>query len=138
MDRVVVTATVIFEEPFWSIIFERTEQDKLTVCKVTVGAEPKDYEVHEFILANYKRLRFSAAVETVVKKSHSSPKRRQREVHRLVRDSGIGTKSQQALKLQMEELKTERRTRSRQQKEAEKMRKFEIRQSKKKEKHRGR
>lgn len=138
MDRVFVTAMVMFEEPFWVIVFERTEAYQLSVCKVTVGAEPKDYEVHEFILANYNRLRFSPALDIVVKETHRNPKRRQREVHKLVNAAGIGTKSQQALKLKQEEQKTERRIFGKEQREAEKLRKFEMKQKKKKEKHRGR
>ena len=51
---------------------------------------------------------------------------------------GIGTKSQQALKLWQEQNKLERKTQSREQKEAEKARKFELKQQKKSEKHRGR
>ena len=50
---------------------------------------------------------------------------------------GTGTKSQQALKFQLEERKTERKSRSREKREAEQLRKFELRQQKKKEKHRG-
>lgn len=138
MDRVFVAVTVMFEEPFWVLVFERTEDNKLSVCKVTVGAEPKDYEVQEFLLTHYCRLRFSPAVETAVKEVHMNPKRRQREVHKKVKDTGIGTKSQQALKLQQEERKTERRIFSKEQKEIERMRRFELKQQKKKEKHRGR
>lgn len=51
---------------------------------------------------------------------------------------GIGTKAQQALKLQHEQCKLERKTKSRKQKETEKDRQFAIRQEKKKAKHRGR
>ncbi len=36
--------TVYFEEPFWVGVFERIEDGKLSVAKVTFGAEPKDYE----------------------------------------------------------------------------------------------
>ena len=39
--------TVYFEDPFWVGAFERIEDGKLSVCKVTFGAEPKDYEVWE-------------------------------------------------------------------------------------------
>lgn len=138
MDRVFVAVTVMFEEPFWVLVFERTEDNKLSVCKVTVGAKPKDYEVQEFLLTHYCRLRFSPAVETAVREVHMNPKRRQREVHKKVKDTGIGTKSQQALKLQQEEMKTERRIYSKEQKEIERMRRFELKQQKKKEKHRGR
>jgi hypothetical protein len=62
----------------------------------------------------------------------------QRKVQQQLQDTGIGTKSQQALKLNQEQMKTERKMFSREQKEAEALRKFEMKQQKKKEKHRGR
>ena len=46
--------------------------------------------------------------------------------------------AQQAIKLQHEQTKIERKTKSREQKEAEKERQFVLRQEKKKAKHRGR
>ena len=49
----------------------------------------------------------------------------------------VGTKSQQAMQKQYEEKKLERKQRSREQKEAEKQRLFELKQQKRKEKHRG-
>lgn len=101
-------------------------------------AEPKDYEVYDFVLKNYYRRRFSPAVATDVKEAGRSPKRVQREVRKQVQNSGIGTRSQQALKLQQEQLKTERRIVSREQREADKQRQFELKQQKRKEKHRGR
>lgn len=45
--------TVFFDEPFWVGVFERIEDGKLSVCRVTFGAEPKDYEIYEFVLAHY-------------------------------------------------------------------------------------
>ena len=62
----------------------------------------------------------------------------QREIQSQLQDKGIGTKAQKALKLQHEQCKLERKTKSREQKEAEKERQFAIRQEKKKTKHRGR
>ena len=59
-------------------------------------------------------------------------------VRKQVQNTGIGTKSQQALKLQQEQLKTERKTVSREKREVEKQRQFELKQQKRKEKHRGR
>lgn len=138
MDKVSGRLTVFFEEPFWIGIFERISGGKLSVCKVTFGAEPKSYEIHDFILKNYCRLRFSPAVAADVKEACRNPKRVQREVRKQVQNTGIGTKSQQALKLQQEQLKTERKTVSRELREAEKQRQFELKQQKKKEKHRGR
>ena len=107
------------------------------MCKVTFGAEPKDYEIYDFVLKNYWRLRFSPAVATDVKEAGHNPKRVQREVRKQVQNTGIGTKSQQALKLQQDQLKIERKTVSKEQRDAEKQRKFELKQQKKKEKHRG-
>ena len=138
MDKVSGRLTVFFEEPFWIGVFERISEGKLSVCKVTFGAEPKDYEIYDFILRNYYRLRFSPAVATDVKEDARNPKRVQREVRKQVQNTGIGTKSQQALKLQQEHLKTERKSMNREQREAEKERKFQLKQQKKKEKHRGR
>jgi hypothetical protein len=37
--------TVYFEEPFWVGVFERIQDGKLSVAKVTFGAEPRDNEV---------------------------------------------------------------------------------------------
>ena len=45
MDKVCETLQVLFEEPFWIGVFEKRQEGKLSVCKVTFGAEPKDYEV---------------------------------------------------------------------------------------------
>ena len=138
MDKVSGKLTVFFEEPFWIGVFERLSEGKLSVCKITFGAEPKDYEIYDFVLKNYGRLRFSPAVSADVREAARNPKRVQREVRRQVQNTGIGTKAQQALKLQQEQWKTERKTVSREQREAEKQRQFELKQQKKKEKHRGR
>ena len=138
MDKVSGKLTVFFEESFWVGVFERVLDGKLSVCKVTFGAEPKDYEIYDFVLKNYYRLRFSLAVATDVKEVDRNPKRVQSEVRKQMQNTGIGTKSQQALKLQQEQLKTERKTVSKEQREAEKQRRFELKQQKRKEKYRGR
>ena len=67
MDKANGKLTVYFEEPFWVGVFERIEDGKLSVAKVTFGAEPKDYEVQEYIQKCYFSLKFSPVVETVVK-----------------------------------------------------------------------
>ena len=109
MDRMSGKLTVFFEDPFWVGIFERTTDKKLSAAKVTFGAEPKDYEVLEFINRNYYHLQFSPAVETVVKDTKKNPKRAQRDAKKQTLETGIGTKSQQALKLQQEQNKQERK-----------------------------
>lgn len=137
MDKTRGMLTVYFEEPFWVGIFERISGGMLTVCKVTFGAEPKDYEVQEFILKHYSRLRFSPAVEIKVRSAADHPKRRIRNAKKQLEHSGVGTKSQQALQRQREESKTERRRCGKRQKEAEEQRKFDLKQQKRRAKHRG-
>ena len=137
MGKVCLVLTVFFEEPFWVGVFEKTENGKLSVSKVVFGAEPRDNEVFEYFQKHYKELRFSPAVATVASKTVSNPKRMQREARKQTSASGIGTRSQQAIKLQQEQNKLIRKTKSREQKEAEKERQFELRQLKKNEKHKG-
>ena len=129
--------TVYFEDPFWVGVFERIEDGKLSVCKVTFGAEPKDYDVLDFVLPHYYELAFSTAIEIETRQAADNPKRRKRNVRKHLENTGIGTKSQQALQRQREEMKTERRQINREEREAEAQRRFEMKQAKKKEKRRG-
>lgn len=137
MDSNYIKLTVYFEDPFWVGVFERIENGKLSVCKVTFGAEPKDYEVWKFVLERYYQLKFSPSVDVVVKKEATNPKRIQREARKQSANVGIGTRSQQALQLQREENKMARKAVSREQRKAEKQRRLELKQQKRKKKHRG-
>lgn len=130
--------TVFFEEPFWVGVFERVSEGKLSACKVTFGAEPRDCEVWNFILRHYNDLEFSPPVEAGTREAARNPKRRRRDAGRLLRASGAGTKSQQALQAQREKTKTERKQTGREQREAEERRRFDLKRQKRKAKHRGR
>ena len=138
MNESISKLTVYFDDPFWVGVFEQIEGRKLSVCKVTFGAEPKDYEVWAFVLKRYSRLKFGPAVNVTVKKEAGNPKRIQREARKRAALPGVGTKAQQALQLQREENKRIQKKISRQQREAEKQRLFELKQQKRKEKHKGR
>ena len=131
--------TILFEAPFWIGLYERKENGRYEVCKITFGAEPKDYEVYDFLLKNWSNFRFSPSIEAAaVAEGHLSYKRMQRLIKRQISDAVTETKAQQALKLQQEQGKSERNSRSREQREAEKDRQFELRKERRKEKHRGR
>ena len=109
MQKNICKLTVFFEKPFWVGIYEREYDGKYEVCKITFGAEPKDYEVHAFILKNYGRLRFSPSLEaSKMDEKRINPKRMQREINKQLQNTGIGTKAQQALKVQQEQGKLER------------------------------
>lgn len=138
MGEIIGKLTVYFDDPFWVGVFEHIEDEKLSVCKVTFGAEPKDHEVLEFVLRNYSHLKFSPSVDVEVRKEAKNPKRKQREARNQSAQYSIGTKSQQALQQQREENKLMRKAISKQKKEAEKQRQYDLKQQKRKEKHKGR
>ena len=131
--------TIMFENPFWIGLYERFDNGTYEVCKITFGAEPKDYEIYDYLLQNWHKLKFSPPIKTDKTKDRKiNPKRMQREINSKLEDKGIGTKEQQALQLQREQSKVEKRARTKEQKEAEKERQYALRQEKKKAKHRGR
>ena len=138
MDEVSAKLTILFEDPFWIGLYERVYKKKLEVCKITFGKGPSDSEVYEFMLKNWRRLRFSPPVAGIKpQKEKINPKRMQREIHKSQKNTGIGTKSQQALKLQQEQMKDTKKAAKKLRKEEESKRSFELKQQKKKEKHRG-
>ena len=137
MNDINVKLTVFFENPFWVGVFEHVENNFLIVSKVTFGAEPKGYEVLDYIIKNYYSLVFSPAVETKIKKDKTNPKKAQRDVRKQMQVSGIGTESQLALKSQHEQNKKESKVRRREEKEADELKRFLLKQYKKRKKHKG-
>lgn len=140
--KIIARLTVFFEDPFWVGVCEREQwgdnDSEYEVCRIVFGAEPKDYDVYSFILRNYSALQFSSRQNPVpFSEKKVAPKKRQREIHKLLNHTGAGTKAQQALKLQREEGKLYRKRLSRAEREEEKKRKFELNQKKRMEKHRG-
>ena len=131
MNDISVKLTVFFENPFWVGVFEHVENNFLVVSKVTFGAEPKGYEVLDYIIKNYYSLVFSPAVETKIKKDKTNPKKAQRDVRKQMQVSGIGTKSQH------EQNKKESKVRRREEKEADELKRFLLKQYKKRKKHKG-
>ena len=69
MDRISITVKVFFQDPFWIGLCERTDSRGCSVCKITFGPEPKEYEVQEFISQNWYRLSFSPAVAEAVRRT---------------------------------------------------------------------
>ncbi|HDK7167756.1 TPA: YjdF family protein [Clostridium botulinum] len=133
-----IKLTVLFDDTFWIGIFEKQDQDKIQICRVVFGQEPKDYEVYDFILKNYYNLKFSDPIDIDEKpKKKINPKRMQREIKKTVQEKGIGTKAQQALKLDHENKKTERKIKLKENRENKKELKFQKRQEKKFQKKKG-
>lgn len=138
METAVATLTILFEDPFWIGLYERETQGTYAVCKITFGAEPKDGEVYAFLERNWRRLRFGPTMGgACLPVARVNPKRMQRLIGKKLESTGMATKAQQALKLQQEQGKLEKKTRSRAQREAEEARRFSLHRQKQKEKHKG-
>lgn len=132
------TFTVYFEDPFWVGLYEREEGGGYSVCKHTFGAEPRDYQVYEVLLSHWRELEFSPALPSKrAERLRTNPKRARKEAARALSGPSVGTKAQEAIKLQRAEGKEARREKAREAREAEEERKFNLRQEKKKQKHRG-
>ena len=138
MDESRATLTVYFEPPFWVGLYQREQDGSCQVSQITFGAEPKDYEVYQYLLDHWHRLRFSPPVPIDrAEPRRINPKRMQREIRKQLRAPAVGTKAQQAIKLQQEASKESRKVRTKAEKEAERAQKFARRQEKRKAKHRG-
>lgn len=131
--------TVYFEDPFWVCVYERWDESTLEVSKITFGAEPKDNEVYAFLLEHWRYLAFSPPVPGETGQSISrNPKRRRREIKKQLQQTGGGTKSQEAIKLQRSQEKKSRKEAAGIERSLKKARKYVIKQSQKKQKHKGR
>lgn len=132
-----VTILVYFDDPFYAILVERRENGRLSVARQVVGPEPSEIEVLEWVQREFPRLRYSPAVEDVPRSPMAvNPKRRQRQAARET-GGGVGTRSQQALQLDRELRAAQRKEDRREREEEEAERRFQLRQEKKKARHRG-
>ena len=137
-ETTISALTILFEAPFWVGIYERNYGSTYQVCKITFGSEPKDYEIYDFILTKYTSLKFSDPINIELKNKKSiNPKRMQRDISSLIKKRGIGTKAQNALKLQHEENAAKRKKLASERKRVRQDLKFEQKRQKKKEKHKG-
>jgi hypothetical protein len=138
MEDVPSKLTVFFENPFWVGVFERHSDGKLQVCKVVFGAEPKDSEIQEFILSKWNCLVFSDAIaDDRLRPKPVNPKRLQKMIKKEIAAPGIGTKAQQALKLQYEQGKIERKSATRFETDQIMEQKYNLQRQKHKEKLKG-
>lgn len=130
--------TVYFEPPFWVGLYQREDGDGLRVCRVVFGGEPRDQQVLDYFQSHWRELVFTPpAAGGPIPDRAVNPKRARREARKAVQPAGAGTKAQQALQLQREQLRTARTAASKERREARRERKLALRQEKRREKHRG-
>jgi hypothetical protein len=134
--------TVFFEEPFWVALIEREIDGRYSVARAVIGtSEPSGAILAVFFdRLNYESLRFSESVQTDSREKKEVGFKKQLHKNNEYRSSEYRhtySKAHAMLKQQQSELKTERKKVSRQEKEKSFQLKFNLRQQKKKEKHKG-
>lgn len=133
--------TVFFESPYWVGVLEEERDGLLFAAKHTFGAEPSDQEIYEFVRRDMLNLQARMTVGIPIEESSSerrtNPKRVQREIRQAVLEQGVLSKAQEAMRLQIEQNKIERKADSKAERDAERERKRELARAKAKAKHRG-
>lgn len=132
MEQTRVTLTVCFAEPFWIGLYERENAEGYQVVKVIFGAEPNIQQIQQSVLRQFPSLIFSRPMvsDEWRCRQQKNPKRIQRAIHCQTRNTGIGTKAQQALQAEREAHKMEYRKMSKEAKAAKQRQRFLQKQQK--------
>ncbi|HEY9123517.1 MAG TPA: YjdF family protein [Bacteroidales bacterium] len=137
--------SVLFEEPFWIVLFEKEDEYGYAVAREIIGAsEPTGAELAAFLEnINIDNLRFTLPLITQQKHgnfkraNYKLQMRKAKHIQETSKYKYTFTKAQTMLKEHQSIQKEERKKFSRQEKEKDLERKFELKQIKRKEKHRG-
>jgi hypothetical protein len=134
--------TIIFEEPFWIALIERYNEKNYSVAKLVIDtSEPQGVHLLDFFSnLDDERLQFTSAVPIEKRniKTLSFKKQMHKNKHTQASTSKhVYTKAHSMLKEQQSQHKTERKKESQFEKEKFNQVKYELKQQKKKNKHRG-
>ncbi|MCQ5092023.1 YjdF family protein [Slackia exigua] len=131
------TLIVFHDGQFWVGLAEHVEDGRYGVARIVFGAEPSDEEILQFVRSKWAKLAFFGDDPAEGSKPAKNPKRRAREVSKVLKQPAMGTKAQQALASQRETMKREL-VRARSQRRADEAEaRFEQRKLRRKQKHRG-
>ncbi|GEC89313.1 MULTISPECIES: YjdF family protein [Brevibacillus] len=133
--------TVYFDGQYWVGVVEQQEAGHLKASRYIFGAEPKDGEVQLFVLHQIHSL-LDATQQTIQVETPSqqrvNPKRLARQVAKEMKSSGVSTRAQEAIKLELSRRKKEKKVVGRQRLLEIQEKKWQQKVQKAKRKHRGR
>ncbi len=136
-----IKVTVLLENALWIGLFERNDDGEYAVARQIFGGEPSDAELHDFVLTHYDKLKFTAPYNFKLVIKRKNYKRTQREVRREMenakKNSLSTTHAQEVLRIDLEKKKKIKKITSKIEKENSLEKKFQLKQEKKKRKHRG-
>ena len=131
------TLTVYQNGQFWVGLAEHVENGRYGAARIVFGAEPSNEEILRFVVNKWAKLSSFGHDPAEASKPAKNPKRRAREAAKALKRPAVSTKAQQALAAQREAMKRESaQARSRRRVEKADAR-YEQRQLKRKQKHRG-
>jgi hypothetical protein len=132
--------TLYYDGQFWVGVVEEAGSEGLRAYRHVFGAEPSDGEVLEFVktwLIPLFRRASSAELAGARPPRPANPKRASREAARAVGGRGASTFAYEAIKADLESRKREGEFKTRQDREQEERRRFELARQKAKQRHRG-
>ena len=131
--------TIYFDGSFWCGLVEAETDGHYQVIRYVFGAEPKDADVFAFIAKHLPRLLDEAGTVAAEKKSEKkiNPKRMQRLINREKRQPVVSTKAQLAISELREQTKTLNKVQKKLRKAQAAEARFQQKQAKKREKHKG-
>ncbi|MEC1943440.1 YjdF family protein, partial [Bacillus velezensis] len=122
--------TVYYDGQFWVGVIEVVNDGKLRAVRHLFGKEPKDSEIMHFV-HNQLLQTLSRTEQTGVcvkaKSKNLNPKRLQRQASKEMKNIGISTKAQKAIKQELEARKEKKKQLNRKQREKIKEQKYLIR-----------
>ncbi|NRD78481.1 YjdF family protein [Bacillus sp. BRMEA1] len=137
-----MTLTVYYDGQFWVGVIEIQENGRLKAYRYVFGTEPSDSEVLEFV--NHRLLAVLEKSRQIGIKGKRNldkkinPKRLQRQVAKEMKQKGVSTQAQEAIKEDIERRKAESKQLKKRRDDAFKQRQWEIKKQKAKQKHKGR
>lgn len=132
--------TIYFDGSFWCGLIEVEHEGHYQAIRYVFGPEPKDADVWEFVTKRLPQLLEQTGTVASQKKAAEkklSPKRMQRLINREKRQPVVSTKAQIAMNEIREQAKAEKKSHKRRKKADYADKRFQQKQAKKREKHKG-
>ena len=133
--------TVYHDGQYWVGVLEEQFLGKLRAARYIFGSEPKDEEILQFVCRDMMKIVRGLSQEVAVRRSAAlkiNPKRLARRAAEETRKRGVSSYAQEAIRLELEKRKRERRSLTKQRLLEKMEHKRELKIRKAKEKHRGR
>ncbi|MED2967444.1 YjdF family protein [Bacillus subtilis] len=140
-EGIVMKLTVYYDGQFWVGVVETVNNGKLRAFRHLFGTEPRDSEVLEFVHNQLLNMLAKAEQEGVRlqgrRQKKINPKRLQRQVSKELKNAGVTSKAQEAIKLELEARKQKKKQITKEQREHVKEQRYMLKKQKAKKKHRG-